>query len=74
MSEDKSSYLIELGKHIRSERLKKNKSSEALAYEIGISKGNLSEIERGMRDVRIFTLKLIAEGLDTTLAKLLKDL
>ena len=73
MEENKTKFLKILGKRIKDERLKLGKSSEALAYEMGISKGNLSEIERGMRDVRISTLSLIAAGLDMTLAKLLKD-
>lgn len=74
MEENKTKFLKILGKRIKDERLKLGKSSEALAYEMGISKGNLSEIERGMRDVRIHTLKLIAEGLECSISKLLKDL
>ncbi len=63
-----------LGLRIKEEREIKGLSSERLAYQVGISKGNLSEIERGMRDARISTLALIADGLDMTLSKLLKDL
>lgn len=74
MTDDRKKLLKELGKRIKDERLKKKKSSEALAYEMGISKGNLSEIERGLRDVRLSTLSLIAQGLELSLSKLLKDL
>ena len=59
---------------IKQEREKTGLSSERLAYQIGISKGNLSEIERGLRDVRISTLSLIAEGLELSLSKLLKEI
>lgn len=72
---DKNDVLLKkLGSRIKSERLRKGLSAERLAYEMGISKGNLSEIERGMRDVRVSTLSLIAEGLEMSLSKLLKDL
>lgn len=74
MTDDKSKLLSKLSLRIREERLKKGISSEKLAYEIGISKGNLSEIERGLRDLRFSTLKAVADGLDIPLSKLLKDI
>jgi transcriptional regulator with XRE-family HTH domain len=40
---------------------------------MGISKGNLSDIENGKRDPRYSTLKAIAEGLEISLARLLRD-
>ncbi len=64
----------ELGSLIAKIRQRKGKSIEKLAYEAGISKGNLSEIENGKRDPRFSTLYAIAEGLDVTLAQLFKDL
>lgn len=70
----KTKILIDLGASIKAERQKRGVTSERLAYETGISKGNLSEIERGLRDVRFSTLILIAEGLEISLSKLLKDL
>jgi len=42
--------------------------------EMGISKGNLSDIERGKRDPRYSTLKAIAEGLEVPLSQLVKGL
>ncbi len=74
MAIKKDALLKEIGKRIRDERLKKGVSSEKLAYEMGLSKGNLSEIERGLRDVRLSTLSLISEGLEISLSKILKDL
>ena len=74
MKENKRKFIKDVGTRIKEERIKKGLSSEKLAYEIGISKGNLSEIERGLRDLRLSTLSLIAEGLDINLSKLLKDL
>ncbi len=72
---DKNDVLLKkIGSRIQNERLRKGITAERLAYEMGISKGNLSEIERGLRDVRISTLELIAEGLEVTLSKLFRDL
>lgn len=74
MTTKKTKTLLELGNRIKEERKKRGITSEKLAYETGISKGNLSEIERSLRDVRISTLILIAEGLEISLSKMLKDL
>jgi len=41
---------------------------------MGISKGNLSDIEHGKRDPRYSTLSAIAEGLEIPLSQLLKGL
>ena len=43
---------------------------EKLAYGSGISKGGLSEIERGMKEPRISTLIKVAECLDVSLRDL----
>jgi transcriptional regulator with XRE-family HTH domain len=63
-----------LGKRISIERKKKGITLEKLAYEVGISKGNLSEIERGMRDCRFSTIIAIAEGLEISVSALLSDI
>lgn len=70
---EKKALKEKLGKRIASEREAKGLSIERLAYEMGISKGNLSEIERGLRDPRYTTLVQIAEGLNISLSRLLKD-
>lgn len=46
-------------------------SVEELAARAGVAKGNLSEIERGLRDPRYTTLLAVAGGLGLTLAQLL---
>lgn len=74
MRDKNDALLKKIGSRIKAERLRKGITAERLAYEMGISKGNLSEVERGLRDVRISTLELIAEGLEVTLTKLFKDL
>ena len=69
-----SDDLIKLGQRICSLRKKKGLTIEKLAYEVGISKGNLSEIENGKRDPRYSSLSAIAHGLDSTLSQLLREL
>lgn len=48
---------------IKSLRLKSNYTSEQLAYQSDISKGGLSEIERGMKEPRLFTILKICSVL-----------
>lgn len=65
--------LIQLGERISKERQRRGITLEKLAYEMGMSKGNLSNIEKGKRDPRFTTLRAIAIGLKTSLSQLLKD-
>jgi transcriptional regulator with XRE-family HTH domain len=66
--------LRQLGKRIATERRKRGITLEKLAYEMGMSKGNLSNIENGLRDPRFITVRAIALGLGVNLAQLLKEL
>ena len=66
--------LTSLGKRITAARRKRGLSLEGLAYGVGISKGNLSDIENFKRDPRYSTLVAIADGLDLSLSELLQDL
>jgi transcriptional regulator with XRE-family HTH domain len=66
--------LHRLGEKIRKERKKRGITLEKLAYEMGLSKGNLSNIEKGLRDPRFITLRAISAGLGVTLSQLMKDL
>ncbi len=63
-----------LGERIRSVRLKKGITLEKVAYGAEISKGNLSEIETGLRDPRFATLKAISSCIGISLSELIKDL
>jgi transcriptional regulator with XRE-family HTH domain len=45
-----------------------------LAVHLDMNRGHLSDIERGKREAGIITLQVIARGLDTTMANLLKGL
>lgn len=73
MDDSRDQLLLQLGEKISKQRKRRGITLEKLAYEMGISKGNLSDIEHGKRDPRYTTLRAIAEGLDIPLAQLLRD-
>lgn len=62
-----------LGERISKLRKKKGMSLEKLAYEAGVSKGNLSDIENGKRDPRYTTLLLLATGLEVSISTFFKN-
>jgi transcriptional regulator with XRE-family HTH domain len=70
----KKEILEALGIRISKERKKRGITLEKLAYEMGLSKGNLSDIEHGKRDPRFSTLKAISKGLGISTSTLLKEL
>jgi transcriptional regulator with XRE-family HTH domain len=63
--------LIALGKRIAEHRRKRGATLDWLSQRMSISKGNLSDIERGKRDPRFLTLLAIAEGLQVSICDLL---
>ena len=66
--------MVQLGKRIQTLRKTKGWTQTDLAVHLDMNRGHTSDIERGKREVGIITLQVIARGLDTTMAKLLKDL
>ena len=65
---------IELGKGIRSLRNHKGWTQIDMAVHLGISRGHLSDLERGRREIGLLMLQVIARGLDTTMEKMLRGL
>ena len=65
---------IAVGKRIRNLRLKKGWSQTDLAVHLDLSRTHISDLECGMREVCLITLQVIARGLGTTMAKLLRGL
>jgi transcriptional regulator with XRE-family HTH domain len=63
-----------LGARILLIRKRKGLTLDELSLRMSISKGNLSDIERGKRDPRYQTLRAIADGLGLTLHGLVRDL
>jgi len=74
MSSSTHVLLIQLGKRIQALRKGKALTQTDLAVHLDMNMGHISDIEQGKREVGIITLQVIARGLDTTMAKLLKGL
>ncbi len=67
----KNLKLLELGNKIRLERLKRDLSQEQLAEAANVSIRTISDIERGITDIRYTNLLQIAEAFGLTISKLL---
>ena len=63
--------LLELGNKIRLERMKRDMSQEQLAERANISVRTVSDIERGITDIRYTNLLQIALAFDLTLPEML---
>jgi len=74
MSSSTHVLLLRLGKRIQILRKKKGWTQTDLAVHLDMNRGHISDIELGKREVGIITLQVLAHGLDTTMAKLLKSL
>jgi transcriptional regulator with XRE-family HTH domain len=74
MSSEKHALLGELGSRIRALRKAKRWTQTDMAVSLDINRGHISDLESGKREVGLITLQIIARGLGTTMARLLKDL
>jgi transcriptional regulator with XRE-family HTH domain len=74
MSSEKHALLAELGSRIRALRKAKSWTQTDMAVSLDINRGHISDLESGKREVGLITLQIIARGLGTTMARLLKDL
>ena len=72
MSTGSHALLVQLGRRIRLLRQKSGLTQTDLAVHLGVNRGHLSDIERGKREAGIILLQVIAKGLDTSMARLLK--
>jgi transcriptional regulator with XRE-family HTH domain len=64
-------FAQQIGERVRDVRLEQGKSLADMEIASGVSKGHLSNIERGQVLVNIITLRNIAQGLGMQLAELL---
>jgi transcriptional regulator with XRE-family HTH domain len=62
-----------LGRRLRGERRRRGLTLDELAAASGVSRSMLSEVERGSRVPTVLVLDRIASGLDTSIARLLRD-
>jgi len=74
MSTSNHVLLVKLGKRIQTLRKRKGWTQTDMAAYLDMNRGHISDIERGKREVGIITLQIIASGLDTTMANLMKGL
>ncbi|MHB1936558.1 MAG: helix-turn-helix domain-containing protein [Acidobacteriaceae bacterium] len=61
---------------MRIRRLRKEKgwTQTDMAVCLDMNRGHISDIERGKREAGLITLQIIARGLGTTMARILKNL
>lgn len=71
---NKDQFAITLGQRIREMRINKNLSIGQLALESGLDYTQLSRIELGKINTRVFTLYQLSKALDIPLEKILKDI
>ena len=74
MSSSTHVLLVQLGKRIQGLRKGKGWTQTDLAVHLDMNRGHISDIELGKREVGIITLQVIARGLGTTMAALLRNL
>lgn len=63
-----------LGRRIKKYRIIKGLSQEKFALSIGMDNANFASVETGKRNISIKNLKKISDGLDISLAELLKGM
>ena len=74
MSSVNHALLVQLGKRIRALRKKKAWTQTDMSVYLDMNRGHISDVEKGKREVGIITLQVIARGLNTTMASLLRGL
>lgn len=67
----KDKRLLQLGQKIRYERLKKGYSQEELEEKSLVSRRTISDLERGLTDIRYTNLLQLAEAFGITVSELL---
>jgi transcriptional regulator with XRE-family HTH domain len=74
VSSQNHALLVTIGKRIRALRKGKGWTQTDMSVCLDMNRGHISDIERGKREAGLITLQIIARGLDTTMARILKDL
>ena len=65
---------VDLGKRIRELRTRTGLSQEKFALKIGMDRSYFASVEAGTRNIALYNIKKIADGLDVTLSKLFEEL
>jgi len=74
VSSEKHALLLAVGKRVRALRMAKGWTQTDMAVVLDMNRGHISDIERGKREAGLITLQIIARGLGTTMARILKGL
>ena len=74
MSSEKHALLVAVGNRIRALRLAKKWTQTDMSVSLDLNRGHISDIEQGKREAGLITLQIIARGLNSTMAEILKDL
>ena len=72
--EQKQEVLVQFGVRVRALRNSKGLSQEAFAALCGLDRTYISGIERGVRNVSLANIKILAEALGITLSELMQGL
>ena len=71
---DKEKLLKNFGEKVKLKRAELKLSQEELAFKCGFDRTYISLFERGLRNTSLSNLSILAEGLNTTISSLTKDL
>lgn len=66
-------WLTAFGRHLRGLRIERGLSQMELAHRVGLHPTYISGIERGVRNVSLVNIHVLAEGLGVASADLLVD-
>jgi len=64
--------LKQFGRNVKAERVRKGYSQEALAEKIGVNREYISRIERGMQNMSLARITILANFLETDINNLLR--
>lgn len=71
---EKEKLLKKFGEQVKLKRAELKLSQEELAFKCGFDRTYISLVERGLRNTSLSNLSILAEGLNTTISSLTKDL
>lgn len=74
MSRNTDDILSRFGKRLRERRMGQGLSQEAFAHAAGLDRTYISGIERGLRNVSLRNIELLARTLDTSISDLTEGL
>ena len=71
--ENRHNILVQFGARVRAIRISKSLSQEAFASLCGLDRTYISGIERGVRNVSLVNLHVLAKALDLSLSELMSE-